>query len=82
LNAPRTLDLDLLLYDDAVVALPGLRVPHPRLHERAFVLVPLTEIAPGARHPVQKKTVAELLADLGSVAGIRRLAAPMGGGAT
>ncbi|MCC6315028.1 MAG: 2-amino-4-hydroxy-6-hydroxymethyldihydropteridine diphosphokinase, partial [Thermomicrobiales bacterium] len=42
LNAPRTLDLDLLLYDDAVVALPGLRVPHPRLHERAFVLVPLT----------------------------------------
>lgn len=44
---PRTLDLDLLLYDDQVLELPGLSLPHPRLHERAFVLVPLAEIAPG-----------------------------------
>lgn len=44
---PRTLDLDLLLHDDQVLELPGLSLPHPRLHERAFVLVPLAEIAPG-----------------------------------
>ena len=45
-NAPRTLDLDLLLYGDRVIAEPGLVVPHPRMHERAFVLAPLAEIAP------------------------------------
>ena len=45
-NAPRTLDLDLLLYGDERIATPALTVPHPRLHERAFVLVPLAEIAP------------------------------------
>ncbi|MEL1264039.1 2-amino-4-hydroxy-6-hydroxymethyldihydropteridine diphosphokinase [Pseudoxanthomonas putridarboris] len=48
---PRTLDLDLLLYGDAVIDEPGLRVPHPHLHERAFALVPLLEIDPGARIP-------------------------------
>ena len=48
---PRTLDLDLLLYGDAVVDEPGLRVPHPHLHERAFALLPLAEIAPEARIP-------------------------------
>lgn len=45
-NAPRTLDLDLLLYDGRRIDAPGLTVPHPRMHERAFVLVPLLEIAP------------------------------------
>jgi len=50
-NAPRTLDLDLLLADDQVIDEPGLQVPHPRLHERAFVLQPLLEIAPDAAHP-------------------------------
>ena len=50
-NAPRTLDLDLLLYDDAVIDRPHLQVPHPRLHLRAFVLVPLAEIAPELRLP-------------------------------
>lgn len=48
---PRTLDLDLLLYGDAAIDVPGLRVPHPHLHERAFVLVPLLEIAPDAVIP-------------------------------
>ncbi len=48
---PRTLDLDLLLYGDAVISEPGLHVPHPHLHERAFALVPLLEIAPGAVIP-------------------------------
>jgi len=47
-NAPRTLDLDLLLYGDAVIDTPSLSVPHPRMHERAFVLAPLLEIAPDA----------------------------------
>lgn len=50
-NAPRTLDLDLLLFADAVVHAPGLEIPHPRMHERAFVLVPLLEIAPDAAIP-------------------------------
>jgi 2-amino-4-hydroxy-6-hydroxymethyldihydropteridine diphosphokinase len=50
-NAPRTLDLDLLLYADAVVDEPGLRLPHPRMHERAFVLAPLAEMAPDAAIP-------------------------------
>ncbi|HEX4987005.1 MAG TPA: 2-amino-4-hydroxy-6-hydroxymethyldihydropteridine diphosphokinase [Burkholderiales bacterium] len=48
-NAPRTLDLDLLTYDDAAIDDEGLTVPHPRMHERAFVLVPLAEIAPRAQ---------------------------------
>ena len=50
-NAPRTLDLDLLLYADERIDEPGLVVPHPRLHERAFVLVPLAEIAPAQEVP-------------------------------
>ncbi|MES2126477.1 MAG: 2-amino-4-hydroxy-6-hydroxymethyldihydropteridine diphosphokinase, partial [Pseudomonadota bacterium] len=50
-NAPRTLDLDILLYGDETVDLPHLHVPHPRMSERAFVLVPLLEIAPDAAIP-------------------------------
>jgi 2-amino-4-hydroxy-6-hydroxymethyldihydropteridine diphosphokinase len=50
-NAPRTLDLDVLLYDEAQFSDEMLTVPHPRMHERAFVLAPLAEIAPGARIP-------------------------------
>jgi 2-amino-4-hydroxy-6-hydroxymethyldihydropteridine diphosphokinase len=50
-NAPRTLDLDLLLFADAVLDTPGLTVPHPRMHERAFVLIPLLEVAPDIRIP-------------------------------
>jgi 2-amino-4-hydroxy-6-hydroxymethyldihydropteridine diphosphokinase len=60
-NAPRTLDLDLLLYGDNVIAQPGLTVPHPRMHERAFVLAPLAEIVPDAIVP-GKGAVAGLLA--------------------
>jgi 2-amino-4-hydroxy-6-hydroxymethyldihydropteridine diphosphokinase len=50
-NAPRTLDLDIALYDSAVVDEPGLAIPHPRMHERAFVMVPLAEIAPDIMVP-------------------------------
>jgi 2-amino-4-hydroxy-6-hydroxymethyldihydropteridine diphosphokinase len=57
----RTLDLDLLLYDESVIAEPGLSVPHPRLHERLFVLRPLAEIAPDVRVPPAGARVRELL---------------------
>jgi 2-amino-4-hydroxy-6-hydroxymethyldihydropteridine diphosphokinase len=60
-DAPRTLDLDLLLYGDAVIATPALAVPHPRMHERAFVLAPLAEIDPQASVPGRGRA-AELLA--------------------
>ncbi len=61
---PRVIDLDLLFYGDAVIDEKGLEAPHPRLHERRFVLAPLAEIAPGFVHPVIRKSVSELLAEL------------------
>jgi 2-amino-4-hydroxy-6-hydroxymethyldihydropteridine diphosphokinase len=62
--SPRVLDLDLLLYGDLILDLPGLRVPHPSFARRRFVLAPLSQLAPGAREPRSGRTVRELLASL------------------
>jgi 2-amino-4-hydroxy-6-hydroxymethyldihydropteridine diphosphokinase len=61
-NAPRTLDLDLIAHGRTVLEEPGLSLPHPRAHERLFVIGPLAEIAPGWRHPVLGETARDLAA--------------------
>ena len=63
-NGPRTLDLDLLLYADRIVDEPGLTLPHPRLMQRAFALIPLSDIAPQAIHPLAGVTIAALRAQV------------------
>lgn len=72
-NAPRPIDIDILFYDDLILQEAHLTIPHPRMHERAFVLVPLAEIVPTRIDPVNGKTVAELLAST-SQEGINKLA--------
>lgn len=71
---PRTLDVDLLFFDGEVLRRPELEVPHPRLHQRPFVLVPLLELAPDLTHPGLGRTVRELAAGLPCATGVRRLA--------
>ena len=61
---PRVIDLDILFYGERVLKEEGLQVPHPRLHERRFVLIPLKDIAPGLVHPVLQRTVSQILGEL------------------
>ena len=68
-NEPRVLDIDILLYDDLVLREQALQIPHPRMHERGFVLEPLAEIAPNLVHPSFNVTVRGLLAGLKAAAG-------------
>ena len=69
---PRSLDLDLLLYGNRVICDTGLEVPHPHLHERDFVLVPLCDLCPDGRHPVLKETFRTLKQSLGTCGRIRQ----------
>ena len=61
-NGPRLIDIDILFYDDLVFESPLLKIPHPHLHERGFVLVPLMDIAPDLLHPVRQQSIRELIA--------------------
>jgi 2-amino-4-hydroxy-6-hydroxymethyldihydropteridine diphosphokinase len=63
-KGPRIIDIDILLLGDLVANTPDLTIPHPAIHQRRFVLEPLNEIAPDARHPVLKKSIRELLDEL------------------
>ena len=73
-KGPRSLDIDIILFGSSVIDVPGLRVPHPAMMERRFVLEPLAEIAPEVRHPVLQKTMRELRDALaGAKTAVRKL---------
>jgi 2-amino-4-hydroxy-6-hydroxymethyldihydropteridine diphosphokinase len=72
-KGPRNIDIDVLLFGDRVVDEPGLKIPHPAMHQRRFVLEPLVEIAPKARHPELGKTASDLLTELPRGQIVRRL---------
>lgn len=69
----RSLDIDLLFYDNSISQKQELMIPHPRLHQRAFVLIPLMDVAPDFIHPLNQKTVREMLTRLPSTSGVHRL---------
>jgi 2-amino-4-hydroxy-6-hydroxymethyldihydropteridine diphosphokinase len=71
-NGPRLIDMDILFYDDLIVNTPTLTIPHPRLHERAFVLMPLMDISPELVHPVLQKSIHDL-EELCNAEGIEKL---------
>ena len=69
-DAPRPIDIDILFYDDMIISTEALTIPHPRISQRGFVLVPLNDLSPGLTHPISKKTVAEMLSALDNPKGI------------
>lgn len=71
-KGPRTIDIDILLFDDLILDSPDVTIPHPAMQERRFVLEPLAEIAAEARHPGIKKTIRELLEELPAGQSVRR----------
>jgi 2-amino-4-hydroxy-6-hydroxymethyldihydropteridine diphosphokinase len=71
-RGPRGIDLDILFFGSSMVRAPDLEIPHPRIAERRFVLVPLCELAPVLHHPVLKRTIAELLAATSDRSQVRR----------
>ena len=77
-KGPRLIDLDILLYDDATIDTPDLQIPHPRMLQRNFVLVPLAEIAPGLRHPSWPATAAEVLSRSPDRSAVRLARPPRG----
>ena len=72
-NGPRSIDMDILFYDDLILNKPSLIIPHPRLHERPFVLLPLLDLAPDIVHPVRKQSVRDMAA-LCNTEGIEKFA--------
>ena len=70
-NGPRLIDMDILFYDDLILNTSSLIIPHPRLHERGFVLLPLMELSPDLVHPLNKKSVREMVAEC-DVAGVKK----------
>jgi 2-amino-4-hydroxy-6-hydroxymethyldihydropteridine diphosphokinase len=72
-KGPRSIDIDILLFGDAVIDSPELTLPHPAMHQRRFVLEPLAEIASEVQHPLLKKTIRELLAALPDGQSVRRI---------
>ena len=71
-NAPRLIDIDILFYDNQIIQTQNLTVPHPRLADRAFVLIPLAEIAPELTHPKLDKSIAELASSAKGLNGVRK----------
>jgi len=72
-NAPRTIDLDIIFYGSMIMQTPELTIPHPRLEERAFVLIPLLEIAPDLRHPISGESIEDLAARVQGWEGVKKI---------
>lgn len=72
-NAPRPIDIDIIFYGDLIMETPELTIPHPRLKERAFVLIPLLEVAPDLRHPVSDMHIRDLASRVQGRAGVKKI---------